>query len=201
LREAILDGVFAAGERLIETSLAEQMSVSRGPVRDALRMLAAEGIVKLHPYRGASVAVLTPEDIIEILDLRVVLEGYAARRVAELATQEEIDHLRSIFDKMHELARQGELGALVKNDIAFHEEICRLSRNSRWLQVWHLFAPQIEMFLNLSDRVYMDAELIARMHTDEMEAIEARDPERAEAAAQAALRETAQTIVARMAEI
>ncbi len=200
LRDAILDGVFAQGERLIETDLAKEMGVSRGPIRDALRALSNEGIVELHPYKGASVAKLSPGDILEILDLRMMLEGYAARRTATMSTDQEIAQLRCIFDEMQNLAQRNELNALVKKDIAFHEKICRLSRNSRLIQVWHLFAPQVEMFLNLSDKVYMGAQVIAHMHQEEMQAIQARNPEWAEKAARESLRKTAETILAKIAE-
>jgi DNA-binding GntR family transcriptional regulator len=200
LREAILDGTFAPGERLIETELAEEMGVSRGPVRDALQAIAAEGIVEISPYKGAAVAQLTPQDILEILDLRMMLEGYAARRAATRSSQEEITHLRSVFDQMQDLAQLGELNALVKKDIEFHENVCSLSGNERLLQVWHLFAGQIEMFLSLSDRVYIPAEVIARLHADEMAAIESRDPDWAEKAAHDSLRATAETILAKMRE-
>jgi len=198
LREAILDGTFAQGERLVEVDLAERLGISRGPVRDALQVLAAEGLVEVSPYKGATVRQLSPKDILEILDLRMLLEGYAARRAAESATVDEIADVRSIFNDMQEHARRGELNELVKDDIRFHEEVCRLSRNARLLQVWHLFAPQIGMFLTLSDKVYIDAQTIARLHTDEMDAIEARDPDRAEQAARASLLETAQIIMSKL---
>jgi DNA-binding GntR family transcriptional regulator len=200
LRNAILDGKFAPGERLIEAELARELGVSRGPVRDAMRVLAAEGIVELNPYKSAAVAQLTPEDILEILDLRMMLEGYAARRAATMSSDQEIAHLRSVFDEMQDLACGRELSALVKKDMEFHENVCRLSRSSRLLQVWRLFAGQIEMFLNLSDKVYMNAEVIAQMHAKEMVAIESRDPDRAEKAARDSLRETAETIVTLMRE-
>ena len=79
LREAILRGSFAPGERLDQKEISERLKVSRSPVREALRTLAAEGLVEVIPHRGAVVAELSPDELEEIVAIRSVLEGMAAR--------------------------------------------------------------------------------------------------------------------------
>src|SRR5215208_6394282 len=80
LRALILTGEYGPDERLIEEQLAERLGVSRTPVRQALTMLEAEGLVEIAPNRGATVCSFSIEDVWDIYDLRAVLEGHAARR-------------------------------------------------------------------------------------------------------------------------
>src|SRR4051794_41593164 len=80
IREAIVDGRLEPGRRLKEEELARELGISRTPVREALLMLQAEGIVDAIPNRGAVVRVHTPEDLDDLYQLRALLEGYAARR-------------------------------------------------------------------------------------------------------------------------
>src|SRR5919206_3191005 len=81
LRERILAGDFALGERLVEAKIARQLQISRGPVREALRQLRAEGLVREEPRRGVFVVDLTVDDVREIYELRAAIEGRAARLV------------------------------------------------------------------------------------------------------------------------
>jgi DNA-binding GntR family transcriptional regulator/transposase len=93
LREAIMQGHFAPGERLVELSLCEQIGVSRTTVREALRKLESERLVTNVPNRGPSVAIISPADADQIYHVRKLLEGEAAALFAELASPEEIDAL------------------------------------------------------------------------------------------------------------
>lgn len=83
LRKRILSGAYAQGERLVEGDLAEEMGVSRIPVREALRALAAAGLVRIEPRRGASVASLSPEHARDIVEVRATLEALNARLAAQ----------------------------------------------------------------------------------------------------------------------
>jgi DNA-binding GntR family transcriptional regulator len=82
IRRAILDGTYASGERLVEETLAERLGVSRNPVRAALRVLAAEGLVTIAPRRGATVTRLSHHEAVELFEIRAALDGLAARRAA-----------------------------------------------------------------------------------------------------------------------
>lgn len=90
IRQAIVEGQYAPGQRLIEQRIAEELQLSRTPVREALHRLEAEGLVQSEPNRGAVVRALSLDDIADIYGLRARLEGYAAELAAQRATPEEI---------------------------------------------------------------------------------------------------------------
>ncbi|HET6152789.1 MAG TPA: GntR family transcriptional regulator [Marmoricola sp.] len=90
IRQAIVEGVYAPGQRLIEQRIAEELELSRTPVREALHRLVAEGLVQSEPNRGAVVRALSVEDIADIYGLRARLEGYAAELAAQRAGEEDI---------------------------------------------------------------------------------------------------------------
>ena len=123
LRADILSGAISAGARIGEAELAERLSVSRTPVREALSRLAAEGLVELHPNRGARVASYTVEDLHDIFELRLRLEPYAVRQaVPHLgpATLAELDDLAATMSRAGKPGRGQDLGALVELNRRFH---------------------------------------------------------------------------------
>lgn len=137
LRRAILEGEYGPNERLIEEQLAERLGVSRTPVRQALTMLEAEGLVEIEPNKGATVCSFGVEDVREIYDLRAVLEGHAARRAAGSVSGEELGRLAALADEMEGLAghyandHEAEIRRLVALNQEFHGTIVAASRNGR----------------------------------------------------------------------
>ncbi|MER6560577.1 GntR family transcriptional regulator [Streptomyces sp. NPDC001027] len=107
LRQAILSFHFAPGQRLIERELIEEIGVSRTTIREALRELAAEGLVKTIPQKGAVVVVPSPQEAVELYELRAVLEALAVRRFTELASDEQVAELRRAFEELAEAAEAG----------------------------------------------------------------------------------------------
>lgn len=136
LRRAIVLGKLHPGEHLAEVSIAQQLGVSRGPVRDALRILEREGLVVNLPNRGSFVRRFTTQDVDEIFSLRMAIEILAARRVVDKLTEAdlgELEHLR----QAHEQAFVADNGARpYEADLDFHEYICRRSGHSRLMAVW-----------------------------------------------------------------
>ncbi len=118
LRTAIMNGAHPAGTRLTESRLAEKLGLSRTPVRDALRRLEADGLVRVTPNRGAEVVLPSEEDFDEIFDVRSVLESHAARRAAEWGTADG-GGLRGLCEAMEQ-----QLGSL---DESGYDEITRLN--------------------------------------------------------------------------
>ena len=102
LREAILRGYFKPGQRLDQSEIAELLDVSRSPVREALRTLAAEGLVEVYPHRGAVVAELSLAELEEIYFIRGTLEGMAARLAAAKMDDERIAALQTILEQLNE---------------------------------------------------------------------------------------------------
>ena len=136
LRALILTGEYGPDERLIEEQLAERLGVSRTPVRQALTMLEAEGLVEITPNRGATVCSFSIEDVWDIYDLRAVLEGHAARRAAGRIERRELERLRELAREMEGLPGQfddheEEIRALVALNQEFHGTIVEASRNRR----------------------------------------------------------------------
>src|SRR5689334_22489258 len=120
LRAEIFSGQLRPGEPLPERLLAEQLGVSRTPVREALLTLQSEGLVELTPNRGATVRTITSHDITQIYDLRRVLESYAAREAARARSREDLDALEEAHAKLERISRSGTAADQAQADLAFH---------------------------------------------------------------------------------
>ena len=127
IREAIHDGSYSPGTRLVERSVARELGVSHIPVREALARLADEGLVDRLPRRGARVAELTRQELDEISSLRIVLEQLVARRAQERMTADAELELRAIADRMLQAAADGDVDLLVTLDQRFHERLWELA--------------------------------------------------------------------------
>jgi DNA-binding GntR family transcriptional regulator len=103
IREAILSGVYAPGQKLPQEHIAQALGVSRIPVRAALRHLEAEGLTVFSPHRGATVRTLEPREIAEIYDLRILLETYALRSAVENVPDDKVAELAELADHLDEL--------------------------------------------------------------------------------------------------
>ncbi len=122
IRDGILQGRLRPGERLKEDMIARELAVSRTPVREAIAMLQAEGLIEAPQHRGAQVRSYSPSELEEIYDLRSILEGYAARRAATRITDAEITRLRRSCEAMEKL-RPDDLEHLVLQNGIFHDTI------------------------------------------------------------------------------
>ena len=103
LRESIQTGVFSPGERLRQDQLAEELGVSRIPVRSALLQLETEGLITLHPFRGATVNELTIDEMRENYEIRTLLETHAMRKAATAMTPERLAELRALAEELNEI--------------------------------------------------------------------------------------------------
>lgn len=129
LRELIRDGNLKPGDKISEPRLCEHFGVSRTPLREALKVLAAEGLIELLPRRGAVVAQISADDIKELFPIMAALEGLAGELACERMTDADIDRVRGLHDKMMESYRVGdEDGYLVLNR-RIHEAIFDIARN------------------------------------------------------------------------
>ncbi len=146
LREAIIQGLLRPGERLMELQLADDLGVSRTPVREAIRKLELEGFVVMVPRRGAYVAGITDKDITDVFEVRAALESLAAGLAAERITEEEMERLERSVVQISEIAQSADLNALVQEDAEFHEIIYRASRNKRLTQILTNLQEQIQRF-------------------------------------------------------
>ena len=201
LKEAILRGHLQPGARLHEADIAAQMGISRAPIREAFRQLEREGLAVNSPYKGTFVATFTPNDIRELCAVRSLLEGYAAAQAVQRITPDDVERLTTIMDEMLSVARRDvELWVFVEKDLAFHKEICRLSENRRLFTIWSTLASQTRLYLMMVNQAYLDREAVARLHIPALEAIRARDVERAKWALQEAIESAGEEMARRLEE-
>lgn len=134
LREAILKGKLEPGEKITEVEVAEQLNVSRTPVREAIRMLELEEFIVIVPQRGVFVAgIKSKKEIDDIFQVRIELEGLAAFLTAKNITPEQIDELEYHTNQIKKCIDQDDLKRCIKIDISFHQIIYEASEN-KWLQ-------------------------------------------------------------------
>ena len=148
LREAILKGILKPGERLKQSELAEELGVSRMPIREALRVLETEGLILLEPHKGAIVKSISKEDFKEIYALRSVLESLAVEKSVLYMTNKEIEELKTFVDIM-ENTEQIEEFIMYNNE--FHKLLikhCQWDRLNSFVQIlWNGFPQQTPRFL------------------------------------------------------
>ncbi|MDQ7092782.1 GntR family transcriptional regulator [Desulfosporosinus sp. PR] len=149
MREAILSGVLEPGERLMEIQLAEEMGVSRTPVREAIRKLELENFVVMIPRKGAYVAGVSLKDVADVFEIRSALEGLAAGLAAERVTDEELEQMeQALFYRANE--GEMDLEQIVKSDTDFHALVYKASRNDRLIQILANLREQIQRFRSTS---------------------------------------------------
>jgi DNA-binding GntR family transcriptional regulator len=172
LRNSILNGTFKPNEKLNQAELAEKLNVSRIPTREALRTLEAEGLVTFFPRRGAVVATMSPEEIEEVYEIRILLETSAAQRALKRMTDSELDEIREIQKNMVETT---ELDLWVGLNDRLHQAIYKPSGWTRLISVIemlrNLTTPYVRMYV--SDQFDRDAADLE--HAEIVEALETRD--------------------------
>ncbi|HEY2552065.1 MAG TPA: GntR family transcriptional regulator [Streptosporangiaceae bacterium] len=173
IRNEILAGRFRQGEHLVEALIAEQLNVSRGPVREAFKLLRAEELVQEEPRRGTFVVSIGATDVREIYGLRAAIEGRAARLLAAVPNQQVVRELRKLYAEMGEAAAQDNVAALYARDLAFHEGLTRLSGNGRLHGVFVRYVPTLRALLQVDGRFLESASDMAADHLPILEAIEA----------------------------
>lgn len=146
LREAILEGKLKPGQRLMEVQLAEQLGVSRTPVREAIRKLELEGLVVMLPRKGAYVANMSLKDIMDVLEIRASLEGLAAYLAAERISEDDVKKLYKIAEEFKQSTMDADIDTLLKKDVEFHECIFKATNNKRLHQLINSLWEQVYRF-------------------------------------------------------
>jgi DNA-binding GntR family transcriptional regulator len=179
IRGAIIEGRLRPGMRLVEGDLAESLKVSRGPVREALRRLEQEGLVRIVPASGTFVATLTEEDIGDIYGLRAALEGYSARLAA--TARADAGRLDRALDAMRASYLAHDLSGMIEADVVFHRSLVAIAGNARLLGAWEALEGPMRLILSLTrDQVYQDPVRLADQHHMLADVIRAGDGEVAE---------------------
>jgi DNA-binding GntR family transcriptional regulator len=181
IRQAIIDGRLPPGRRLKEEELARELGISRTPVREALLMLHAEGLVDNAPNRGAAVRSHSVEDLDDLYQLRALLEGYSTRRAASRLTDDQIRELRESCERFNDLLEiDADMSDLVHENLHFHQLILESAGSPRLIA---LVRQVIELPLVYRSYVWYSPEqqrISGHYHLQITRALEARDAERAE---------------------
>lgn len=182
LLESITKRRLLPGERLVERDLAKKLGVSKTPVREALSRLKKEGLAEGTSYHGFFVAQILPEDIIEIYELREVIEGLAARKAAaaKKIKKEQTVQLNSIGRSFEECVRKNDLERYSSLDLEFHNLLAAISKNRRLSQIMQLLRNQTRILMSTS--VVLPGRVRASLmeHKRIMDAVIARKPDLAE---------------------
>ncbi len=150
LREAIVSGLLKPGERLMEIRLAEELGVSRTPVREAIRRLELESFVVMIPRRGTYVADISIKDINEVFELRTALDVLAAGLAAERITEEELEELERLLVLIGECTDKEDIDKIVELDTQFHDVLYKASRNGRLIGIISILRDQLTRFRSIS---------------------------------------------------
>lgn len=184
LRQTILRGQLKPGQRIVEHEIADALALSRGPVRDALKILENERLVVRYPHRGAFVAQLTLRDAEEIYSLREALEILALNHAIKYATDEQVAELSKVIDRM--IARMQEEYTQVEAtdlDLEFHHTLCRISGHNRALAAWTALRDQVRLLI-LTHRILHPLDFrenAAEWHRQLVDAVLQRDVQAGEA--------------------
>jgi GntR family transcriptional regulator, rspAB operon transcriptional repressor len=204
LRSDILEGRLKPGEWLRQERLAQEHGVSQTPVREALKQLAAEGLVEHVPYRGIQVVQFSVEDVEDLYSCRAAVEGMAARYAAEAITGPELDEMRALHVRMVACVTPTELPEYRELNRRFHEAVSAASHRSYLMrtlaQLWAAFPT---MLWSNIPRIAVTSvpgrdEPDAAEHAEIVAALAAHDPERAERAVRAHIESAGQTLAAAM---
>jgi DNA-binding GntR family transcriptional regulator len=182
LRELILTGTFAPGQRLVETELATRFATSRGPVRDALAELDRTGLVLDAGRRGTFVAELSATDMDELYTLRTALEELAVARAVERADDTDLAAMAQALDELAAGARDGDPRAVGDADMRFHRSIVGAARHRRLEDAWEGLADQTLFVMSELPDIVPHIQSDPGQHRDVYDAIVARDATRAVAA-------------------
>lgn len=182
LRERIFAGELGPGTFLDETRLAEEMSISRTPLREALKVLTVEGLVRHEPRRGCFVNQVTEQDLDEIFPVLALLEGRCAYEAAQQASDADLATLEALHVKLQKHARAKRINEYYEANFAIHEAIIALADN-RWLAMVIADLRKIVKLARLQ-QLHAPGRLDQSLseHLAVFAALKARDPEGAEAA-------------------
>ncbi|MDF2500323.1 MAG: rspR 3 [Anaerosporomusa subterranea] len=195
LRDAIVSGVLKPGERLMEIQLAEELGVSRTPVRESIRKLELEGFVVMVPRRGTYVTDLSIKDINEVYEIRTVLDVLAAGLAAERITEEELEELERLLVQIGEFVEQSNMEQLIEFDTKFHDVLYRASRNDRLVGIINNLREQFTRFRSISMKYPGRMQNTVEEHTRLVEAIAQRNPDLAQQIAREHMENSEQTLL------
>ena len=179
IRNAIVNGQLQAGTRIAEPELADKFGISRTPIREAFRQLESEGFISVVPRKGAIVASLSPQDISNFYDLKMVLEGYAARCATKVLTATDIAKMETVNRQIEAASQKKDLRRVLELHNEFHDIFLRACGNEKLHAIVQNMVMQFQRFrLILAMPGKIEGSI--RQHRDIIEAFRKKDPDIAE---------------------
>lgn len=178
IERLILDGELGSGAKLTEATIADRLGVSRGPVREAFRMLEEAGLVRTEKNRGVFVRDVPIEEALEIFELRAVMDQYVGRKLAQSVTTAQTKELRAMVDTMEQATRAGNAQEYHRVNLAFHDRLLELTGNAKFTATYRKLVNELSLFRrqNLTDE---SMAVYSREHRAIVKAIASRDSEAA----------------------
>ena len=179
LERMILAGKLAPGEKLTELTLAAKLGVSRGPLREAFRMLEEAGLVRITKNRGVFVRDIPVDEAVEIFDLRAAMDELVGRKLAEKISPAQLKEIRSMVDAMEKAVKENDAQRYHLLNLKFHDRLVELAGNSKLSAIYRKLIKELSLFrrLNLEDGWLMP--MSASEHRQIVKAIASGDPEAA----------------------
>lgn len=171
LRELILTGKIKPGTRMMEIELAEDMGVSRTPIREAIRKLEKEGLVSIEPRKGAYASDVSIKDMVDILEVRGNLDGLAAYCAAERMTEAQKKELFIVKQSFNQAVADGDMAEMIRNDTKFHHLIVEASGNNQLITTVGQLQERVLRFRYIYYKDFKRAEEMPVEHNHIYEAI------------------------------
>ena len=166
LRAAILDGTVPPGGQLRERDIANDLGVSRSPLREALSRLEEEGLVVKVPFRGAFVVEVSAQDVAEIASIRLLVEPYAGELALEALRGHERPRLTQTIEELHRATREGDIPGSIDAHLQFHRLFYELSGHGVLRGLWADWETKLRLYLSVDHRTYGDLNDIAVEHEE-----------------------------------
>lgn len=200
LRTLILSRNLSPGERLVQNDLAEQLGVSRTPVREALHQLASEGLVTILPNKGATVAKLELSDLEDIYSIRIALEGYGARLAAQQMDEHDLKELRAIVSEMKQVFALGDRWHLLEINRSFYQVLYSIAGRARLYDLIMRYMDLADMYRRMAFTIEHHYAATIADHERLLEALVQHDLETVERVAREQLERTASDLMAFLEE-
>lgn len=180
LLENIIKGRLLPGEKLVERDLAKKLGVSKTPVREALSKLEREGLIEGASYHSFSVAQISHKDIIEIYDIREIIDGLAARAATGKIKEKQVKQLHSIIRSFESYLKKNDLESYSSLDIKFHNLLGLISENRRLCEIMQRLRNQTRVLMTTSVTLPGRAEASLAEHRKIVDAVASQDTDFAE---------------------
>lgn len=195
LREMVLEGELAPGSRISEKKLCEIFDVSRTPLREALKVLANEGLVELLPNRGAKVTEVTLAEVVDLFEIMVILEGLSGELLAARASDSDIAEIRTLHQRMIDLYQRHERAEYFLLNQRIHRRLTEIARNSVLLELQASLSVKITRARYMANMQMGRWDESASEHEQILEALEKRDSHKLSAAMRIHMRKTGDAVI------